>query len=49
MTTAKTSNTTNVNARAIYNRIGLEANNLVITGKVASIQNNFSDKSTSKR
>ena len=45
---SKTNNATNVTARAIYNRVGSEADKLVITDKVASVQNNFLDKSTSK-
>ena len=48
ITIAKTNNTTNVNERAIYNRVGSEANYFVITGKVASVQNNILDKSTPK-
>lgn len=44
--TAETNSTTNVIERAIYNRVGLEADKLVATNKVASIENNLSKNST---
>jgi hypothetical protein len=48
ITEVKTNNTTNVNARAIYNQIGTGADKLLIAEKVASVQTNSFDKSTPK-